>query len=134
MIFSIKPKHRKLQNPSAGAMAENRARSWLEKQGLQLLEKNYRTTRGEIDLIMQDGDTLVFVEVRMRLNERFATAAQSIDHRKQQRIISTAQHYLQAQGLWEKIPCRFDAICLQRDTDNSDGYRVEWLQNAFSLS
>lgn len=132
MIFSIKPKHRKLQNPSVGAMAENRARSWLEKQGLQLLEKNYRTTRGEIDLIMQDGDTLVFVEVRMRQNERFATAAQSIDHPKQQRIISTAQHYLQAQGLWEKIPCRFDAICLQRDTDNGNGYRVEWLQNAFS--
>ena len=132
MIFSIKSKHRKSENHSVGAMAENRARSWLEKQGLQLLEKNYRTTRGEIDLIMQDGDTLVFVEVRMRQNKRFATAAQSIDHRKQKRIISTARHYLQARGLWEKIPCRFDAICLQRDTDNGDSYRVEWLQNAFS--
>ena len=132
MIFFIKPKHRKLQSPSAGAKAENWARFWLQKQSLQFVEKNYRTTRGEIDLIMQDGDTLVFVEVRLRQNAQFATAAQSIDRRKQQRIISAARHYLQARGLWEKIPCRFDAICLQRDTDNGDGYRVEWLKNAFS--
>lgn len=134
MKFSIKGLRTKSPPASVGAIAENWARALLEQHGLQLLEKNYRTTRGEIDLIMKDRDTLVFVEVRLRQNVRFASAAQSIDHRKQQRIIAAARHYLQVQGLWEKIPCRFDAICLQRDTDNGEGYQVEWLKNAFSLS
>lgn len=117
-----------------GARAESWAQNYLERQGLQIVAKNYRTRRGEIDLIMQHRDTLVFVEVRLRTHKQFASAARSIDHRKQQRIISAAHHYLQHRGLWEKIPCRFDAICLGKDADNSDSYQVEWLQNAFSLS
>ncbi|TNE76619.1 MAG: YraN family protein [Gammaproteobacteria bacterium] len=122
------------QFTTEGAKAESWAQNYLERQGLRIVTKNYRTRRGEVDLIMQHGETLVFVEVRLRTHKQFASAAQSIDHRKQQRIISAAQHYLQHQELWENIPCRFDAICLGKDADNSDSYQVEWLQNAFSLS
>ncbi|WP_461480547.1 YraN family protein [Porticoccus sp.] len=117
-----------------GMEAERWARHYLEQQGLATLEQNYRTTRGEIDLIMQHGSTLVFVEVRLRRHPGFASAAQSIDAAKQRRIVATARHYLQHKHLWEKMPCRFDALCLGKDHGNNAAYQVEWLQNAFSLS
>ena len=115
-----------------GARAEQWAQQYLKNQGLEIVTNNYRTPRGEIDLIMQEGTTLVFVEVRLRSANRFGSAADSIDIRKQQRLIRAAQHYLQATKLWDQVPCRFDAICLAKDPDNSNKYQVEWLRNAFS--
>lgn len=120
-------------SPSRGAQAERWARQYLEQRGLRTLTRNYRTPKGEIDLIMMHGDTLVFVEVRLRQHSGFASAAQSIDSAKQRRIIAAARHYLQATQLWEKVPCRFDAMCLGKEHGNGQAYRVEWLQNAFSL-
>jgi len=119
---------------STGAKAEKWARQYLEKQGLKTRHCNYRAPGGEIDLIMMHGDILVFVEVRLRRHKQYATAAQSIDRRKQRRIIHAANHYLQAQGLWDKVPCRFDAICLNTDNGIGESYRVEWLRDAFNLS
>jgi len=110
---------------SEGAAAEQFAAEFLMRQGLTLLTRNYRCRFGEIDLIMRDGDTLVFVEVRLRRNFRFGGAAASIDPRKQRRLILTAQGYL---ARLPKIPpCRFDAILL----DNAQGHAPEWLKNAF---
>lgn len=108
-----------------GAAAEQFAAEFLMQQGLVLLTRNYRSRFGEIDLIMRDGETLVFVEVRLRRNSRFGGAAASIDARKQQRLILTAQRYLAR--LPQIPPCRFDVVLL----DNAQGLAPDWLKNAF---
>lgn len=108
-----------------GAQAEQWAAHYLQKQGLKLIEQNYRGRFGEIDLIMQDGATLVFVEVRLRRNAAFGGAAASLDARKQQRIIRTSQQYLS--GLAHIPACRFDAVLL----GDAQGNDAQWLKNAF---
>ena len=107
---------------TAGQHAEQRAAEYLLARGLKLVEKNYHCRFGEIDLILRDGGTLVFVEVRSRDSNQFGGAAASIDARKQHKLIATAQHYL-AQ-LPRTPPCRFDALLFH-------GEQIEWLQNAF---
>ncbi len=109
-----------------GQLAERWAAQYLQRQGLQLISQNYRGRYGEIDLIMQDGATLVFIEVRLRSNENFGGAAASIDTRKQQRIIRTAQQYLAT--LNRIPPCRFDALLLNDTPERG----VQWLRNAFT--
>jgi putative endonuclease len=108
-----------------GAQAEQLAARYLQRQGLKLVVQNYRSRFGEIDLIMQDGATVVFIEVRLRRNASFGGAAASIDARKQKRIISTAQQYLA--GLARVPTCRFDAVLL----DDAQGGNLQWLKNAF---
>ncbi|MGA7749625.1 MAG: YraN family protein [Gallionella sp.] len=110
---------------SVGAQAEQWAEQYLQRQGLGLVERNYRSRFGEIDLIMQDGAILVFVEVRMRRNVNYGGAAASIDARKQQRIIRSAHQYLS--GLAHTPPCRFDAILME----DAKGENLQWLKNAF---
>jgi putative endonuclease len=105
-----------------GQAAEAYAAEFLRRQGLRLLEKNYRCRMGEIDLIMDDAGVLVFVEVRLRRSENFGGAAASITPHKQRKLIHAAQHYLQQQA--RQPACRFDAILL-------DGARVEWVRDAF---
>ncbi len=106
----------------SGEAAERQAASFLEGQGLTVIARNYRCRGGEIDLIAQDGDSLVFVEVRARRNTNYGGAAASITHRKQQRLIYAARHYLM--HLPHEPLCRFDAILI-------DGERLEWLRSAF---
>lgn len=108
-----------------GAQAEQWAAQHLRQQGLKPVAENYRGRFGEIDLIMQDGAALVFVEVRLRRNADFGGAAASIDARKQQRLIRTAQQYLA--DLAHIPPCRFDAVLM----DDAQGANVQWLKNAF---
>lgn len=110
----------------SGADAEQIAARFLQQQGLKLLQQNYRCRFGEIDLILQDGATLVFVEVRMRRRSDFGGAAASIDGAKQARLIRAAQHYLATLG--HTPPCRFDAVLLQ----STDGKALEWVKDAFS--
>ncbi len=117
---------------SLGTEAEIWAQTFLEQQGLTVVTQNYRTTRGEIDLIMQDENTLVFVEVRLRGSTRHGSAKESINPTKQHRLVYAAEHYLQTKNLSDQAQCRFDAICLDKDPDNDNQYRVEWLRNAFS--
>lgn len=108
-----------------GHHAEQRAAIFLQQQKLILLERNYRCRFGEIDLIMQEGDTVVFVEVRLRTNQYFGDAAASITPAKQLKLTRTARHYLAGRG--DDFPCRFDAILIS-GTQESE---IEWLQNAF---
>ena len=110
---------------SIGVQAEQWAVRYLQQQGLKLIAQNYRSRFGEIDLIMQDGTSLVFIEVRLRRNAHFGGAAASIDAHKQQRIIRTAHQYLA--GLAHTPPCRFDAVLM----DDVDGENAQWLKNAF---
>jgi putative endonuclease len=107
-------------------MAEERAAIFLQKQGLVIHTKNYRCKLGEIDLIMQHADTLVFVEVRLRTHQAFAGAAESVTIRKQQKIIKTAQYYLQQHQLTDKVNCRFDVVAF------GDSNIPEWIKDAFS--
>ena len=96
-----------------GALAEQLAAQYLQQQGLKLLQTNYSCRFGEIDLILQDGETHVFVEVRLRSSAVFGGAASSINARKQIKLLKTAQFYLSA---FKQIPpCRFDAV-LTEDT------------------
>lgn len=108
-----------------GAAAERWALRYLQQQGLRLVAQNYRSRFGEIDLIMQEGAVLVFIEVRLRRQNSFGGAAASIDHHKQQRLISTAQQYLSTQA---RIPaCRFDALIME----DAQGRNLQWIKNAF---
>lgn len=109
-----------------GAKAEQIAAKFLQRQGLKLLQQNYRCRYGEIDLILQDGDTLVFAEVRLRSRNDFGGAAASIDTGKRSRLMRAARHYLAAAGTVP--PCRFDAVLLQ----TLDEYNMEWIRNAFT--
>lgn len=106
-----------------GSDAENLAAIFLGQNKLRLLARNYRCRFGEIDLIMQDGDTLVFVEVRMRNSDRYGGAAASITPRKQAKLIQTARYYLAQQD--NDMFCRFDAILISGNSE------IEWIQNAF---
>ncbi len=107
---------------SKGAAAEQVAAEYLLGQGLQLVTRNFRCRGGEIDLIMRDGATLVFVEVRARSRAEFGGAAESISATKRGRIILAARHYLARHGV--DAPCRFDAVLLQAG-------RLQWLRAAF---
>ncbi len=111
-----------------GAAAEGRAAEFLEQAGLRLVARNYRSPHGEIDLIMQQDQTLVFVEVRFRGRGDFGTPAETVDRRKQSRLRATAEHYLQRDQRASKRPCRFDIVAVSPTTK---GDRVEWIRNAF---
>jgi len=113
-----------------GQAAERRAEHYLKTQGLALRARNYRCKAGEIDLIMQDGQTLVFVEVRLRRRRGFASAAETLDERKQRKLMRAAQHYLLCHGLTDKLNCRFDLVAF--DTGPGDS-QTQWIQNAFGV-
>ena len=108
-----------------GQQAELQARTYLEKEGLQHIVSNYRCRHGEIDLIMRDQDTIIFIEVRYRKSTQFGGAAASVDFRKQQRIISTAQHYIQHQKHIANA-YRFDVIAISSNS-------FDWIPDAFRL-
>ncbi|NWG87203.1 MAG: YraN family protein [Hydrogenophilaceae bacterium] len=108
----------------SGAAAEDRAAEYLQRQGLKLVARNYRCRQGEIDLILREGTTLVFVEVRSRASSAFGGAAASITQAKQAKLIRAAQHYLSLQS---SLPaCRFDAVLI-------DGNDLQWLKHAFEV-
>ena len=112
-----------------GATAEKVARRYLEDRGLTLVSTNFRCKLGEIDLIMNHRNTLVFVEVRYRNNDKYGSGLDSINHKKQKKIARAAQYYLQ-QGYGNNLPsCRFDAIDVSGDLSNSP--QCKWISNAF---
>ncbi len=111
-----------------GKQFEQQACRYLLKQGLKLKEKNANFRVGEIDLIMQDGEYLVFIEVRFRGEKAFGGAAASVDRRKQQKLIKAAQLYLLKHFANQPPPCRFDVVAIQ---DSPQGPSINWIKNAF---
>lgn len=108
-----------------GQRSEERAAEFLARRGLAILERNYRVRFGEIDLIAREDETLVFVEVRMRSDDRFGGALESITLRKQRRITAAAGMYLRQ---FPRPPrCRFDVVALERG-------EIRWLKAAFEAS
>ncbi len=108
---------------ATGAQHELLARRHLEAQGLTFIAANVRCRQGELDLVMRDGGTLVFVEVRYRASNRFGGAAASVDRHKQARLVAAAGYYLSRHPT--DLPCRFDVVAIgARD-------RVQWIRHAF---
>jgi len=118
----------KQNSKKTGDAAEQIARSYLVKRGLKLLEQNYHGKYGELDLVMQDSDSIVFVEVRYRNQTNYGTPLESINHQKQQKIIKTALYYLQRHPEWQNAAARFDVIGI---TSGDKQANVDWIQNAF---
>lgn len=111
-----------------GAIAESLACSYLQQQGLVLLERNYRAPHGELDLIMQDQKYMVFVEVRFRRNHRFGSGADTVSGAKQDKLLKTALYYLQRHPRLAKQPLRFDVVSISAIDGQSN---VDWIKDAF---
>jgi len=118
----------RINSRQRGQQAEDVALEYLEYQGLKLLTRNYHASGGEIDLIMQDGETIIFIEVRYRANSYHHNPAESIDPEKCRRIINTSQRFLQANRKMTALDCRFDVIVLSGSLDSP---AIEWINNAF---
>lgn len=117
--------HRRKQ---LGAYGEQLAEDHLKRNGLKIIERNYRAPGGEIDLIARDGRELVFIEVKTRTTDRFGTGAEAVTGNKQRRIANAAQVYLLDKRL-HNTSVRFDVVAV----DVSDGAAdpIRWLRNAF---
>ncbi|MDH5764629.1 MAG: YraN family protein [Gammaproteobacteria bacterium] len=109
-----------------GKAAESIACDYLQQKGLKLITRNYHCRQGEIDIIMDDNGTTVFIEVRYRKNASFGDAKESITLQKQNKIRTTALHYLHS--FPEKNNARFDVIAI---TGENSQQQFEWVRNAF---
>lgn len=103
----------------------------LARKGYRIVERNYRSRWGELDVVAYDGPTLVFVEVKARRGAQFGEPVYAVDPRKQARLIRLAQHYLMTRRLGEPL-CRFDIVVV--DERVSGAARVEIIVNAFDAS
>ncbi len=111
-----------------GNIAEELACRFLQKQGLEFIQKNYRIKNGEIDLIMRDQDVLVFIEVKSRTQPSHGHAIEMLSMTKQNRIIRAARYYLQSNRLTEKARCRFDVVGV-----SGKKQELMWIKNAFEV-
>ena len=119
------------RSDSAGTIgrdAESLAENFLARRGFVPVSRNYRCRRGEIDLVMRDADTLVFVEVRRRTSRAFGGGADSVDAHKQARLVAAAEHYLMANRIGDDHPCRFDVVAIDGPARSA---AVHWISDAF---
>ena len=114
-----------------GRIGEDLAVEHLEAQGYAILERRYRTDRGEIDIVAQDGETIVFVEVKARESREFGSAAEAVTRQKQRQVVSMAVEYLARHRL-NCCPCRFDVVAI--DDALSDWPEIEVFQGAFDAT
>ena len=118
-----------INSTARGTQAEDIACEYLCKQGLEVLSRNFRTQFGEIDLIMYDGDCVVFVEVRSRRRGSLTSPIESVDARKQRRLLASAEVFLHRLRDSVEPPCRFDVIGIIGDDQH---HEIEWIEDAFS--
>ncbi len=118
------PRHR------LGLEGEARAERALRQAGLRVLDRRFRTRRGELDLVALDGDVIVFVEVKTRTGEGTGAPAESVTRVKQERLARTALAWLQRRG-WLDRRCRFDVVEVLLDARG--GVRLRHLRDAFRL-
>ncbi|MEX1196654.1 MAG: YraN family protein [Pseudohongiellaceae bacterium] len=114
------------ENRLKGLALEQQGGRYLSAHGLRMLGSNYHCRAGEIDLIMQDGDTLVFIEVRFRRSGLRGSPVETVTPAKQRKLIRCARHYLMSHRLQDAVPCRFDVLGI------GPGNRMTWIRNAFS--
>jgi len=111
-----------------GARAESAAHDFLLAQGLRPVTRNYRCPHGEIDLVMCDGEELVFVEVRLRRGGAWVSGVESVDGRKRRRLLASAEHFLQRHREHAGRGCRFDVVGVD-GADAAPGF--DWVRDAF---
>lgn len=111
-----------------GQVAEDAACHFLLTQGLKLVDKNFTSKTGEIDLVMQDGHVIVFVEVRFRRHQNFGGALSSVTPAKQYKIIKTAALYLMSKKMSHQL-ARFDVVAFERELT-----QMKWIKDAFGLN
>ncbi|MFD2190192.1 YraN family protein [Pistricoccus aurantiacus] len=109
-----------------GATVETLAGEWLEQKGLTLIARNQQAKGGEIDLVMRDGETLVFVEIRHRADTRHGHPLETVNVTKQRRLVKAARFYLARERL--SCPCRFDVVAVLGRLPNLDYF---WVKAAF---
>jgi putative endonuclease len=114
---------------AAGRRAEDQALELLHRAGLKLVARNYRCPQGELDLVMSDGEALVMVEVRYRRDRGFGGAAETVNARKQGKLLRAAQHFLQQDARYRRRPLRFDVVAVTED--RNDQPQFEWIKDAF---
>lgn len=114
-----------------GKIGESLAVAHLKARGCKILAQNYRAVRGEIDLIVQDGQFIVFVEVKTRRSLKFGLPQEAVTRQKQSQISKLALTYLQAENLWD-VPCRFDVIGIHLSSQ-SELLRLEHIESAFEF-
>jgi putative endonuclease len=111
-----------------GRWAEDLAYAYLCEKGLQGVERNYRCPRGEMDLIMRQGDILVFVEVRYRARQCYGSGLESVDMSKQRRMVAIADEYLYKHREAREYRCRFDVVAISGSQRNP---QLSWVADAF---
>jgi putative endonuclease len=111
-----------------GKTGEDRAARFLSQRGYRILDRNYRTKQGEIDLIALDRGELVFVEVKTRTSDAFGAPELAVNPRKQQRMVRAALSYLKYKKL-HQMPCRFDVVAISSETEQE----IELIPNAFEM-
>ena len=114
-----------------GQASEARAEQFLRAKGYRILDRNLRTSLGELDLVVEDGPVLVFVEVKARATRAFGGALLAVNHRKQAKMVRLASQYLAQRHLTER-PCRFDVVLVQGQ--QSGDQTVDHVQNAFEVT
>ena len=118
-----------MEKRQIGAIGEKKAAAYLRGKGYRILERNFSCRYGEADIIAQDRECLVFVEVKMRKDARFAEAREFVDRRKQERLISTANYYLMKHDC--DLPVRFDVIEVYGSPGDGEKPYLEHIENAF---
>lgn len=113
-----------------GNALEKEAALHIKKFGFDIVQKNYQCKLGEIDIIAKKDDCLVFFEVRHRKQKKFGGALESVDSKKQQKLIKTASYYLQQKQLTNRIQCRFDVIAIEGPIGQ---FKINWIENAFCV-
>jgi len=116
-------------NKQEGNIGEATATKFLKEKGYKILELNYRTPLGELDIVAQDGETIVFVEVKTRSSMKYGVPSLAVNYQKQRHIRNSAIYYLKAKHLLDKVSARFDVLSILMN--GSTDYEIEHLQNAF---
>ena len=111
-----------------GQEGEDRAAKFLTRQGYKILERNYRTPSGEIDLIALQGDAVVFVEVKTRTSDAYGAPELAVNPQKQRRMVKAALGYIKQKKL-HQVPCRFDVVAISTAAEQE----VELIRNAFEM-
>lgn len=115
-----------MQKRLLGQRGERQAERFLRARGLRTVSRNWRCRHGELDLVATDGESLIFVEVRLRSPRGFGGGADSVHAGKQQRLIRAASMYLAEHPDWQQRPCRFDVVAIDGESD-----RLDWIVDAF---
>ena len=114
-----------------GQEAERQATEFLRRRGFRILETNVRFTVGELDIVAEDGPSLVFVEVRARHSTQYGSPEESVTFKKQRRVYRAAEMYLQTRNLKQDRPMRIDVVAIDLKPDGAVG-RIALIEDAFS--